>query len=112
MWIYGIFGFGHKYLNRPNSALSYLSKAAYPVYIIHMVALYAGAALILPLDIHVMAKFILIVVFTGVFCFTVYELLIRRISFLRPLFGLKRQINKQHENNSLIVSLKPQGNNG
>ena len=90
MWIYGIFGLGYKYLNKPGHMLTYLSKAAYPVYIIHMIALYAGAALILPLAIPAFAKFLLVIVFTALFCYVVYEFLIRRIGILRPLFGLKR----------------------
>ncbi len=88
-WIFAVLGFGHKYLNRPGKLLSYLSGAAYPVYIIHMIFLYLGAFLILPLNIPASLKFILIILFTGVGCFAAYDLLIRRIKFLRPLFGLK-----------------------
>lgn len=88
-WIFSVFGFGYKYLNQPSSLLSYLSQAAYPVYIIHMFALYAGAMLILPLEIPVLLKFVAIVTFTGVVCYLIYEFIIRRILFLRPLFGLK-----------------------
>lgn len=88
-WIYGVFGFGYKYLNKPGATLSYLSQAAYPIYIIHMFVLYAGAAIILPLGIPVGLKFIGIIVFTGSGCYMIYEFIIRRIGFLRPLFGLK-----------------------
>ena len=92
LWIFAIFGIGYTYLNRPSALLSYLSKAAYPVYIIHMFVLYAGALLILPLEIPVMLKFVLIVAFTTVGCYLIYEVIIRRIRFLRPLFGLKTNI--------------------
>ena len=88
-WIFGVFGFGYKYLNRPSALLSYLSQAAYPVYIIHMFVLYAGSALILPMELPLFVKFVLIVLFTGVVCFLLFEFIIRRIGFLRPLFGLK-----------------------
>ena len=94
-WILGIFGFGYRYLNRPSPMLRSLSAAAYPVYIIHMVALYAGAAIILPLHIPVFLKFTGIVAFTGIFCYVVYEYVIRRIGFLRPLFGLKWEGKKE-----------------
>lgn len=93
-WIFAILGLGYKYLNKPSSTLSYLSQAAYPVYIIHMFALYAGALVILPLEIPVMLKFILIIAFTGILCFVIYEFIIRRVGFLRPLFGLKWKFNK------------------
>lgn len=88
-WIFTLLGLGYKYLNRPGKVLSYLSQAAYPVYIIHMFVLYGAAMIILPLAIPVMFKFILTVVFTFVVCYLIYEFLIRRVGFLRPLFGLK-----------------------
>ncbi len=88
-WIFSLFGFAHAYLNKPSSVLSYLSQAAYPVYIIHMFALYAGAALILPLKIPVFMKFILIIGFTAIVCYLIYEFIIKRVGILRPLFGLK-----------------------
>jgi hypothetical protein len=93
-WIFAVFGFGYKYLNKPGAALSYLSQAAYPVYIIHMFVLYFGAMIILPLEIPVIVKFGLIIVFTGTACYLIYEFMIRRIGFLRPLFGLKWNFNK------------------
>jgi glucan biosynthesis protein C len=90
MWIFAAFGFANKYLQKPSKALSYLTKAAYPVYIIHMIFLYLGSFLIMPLDISPWLQLILIVVFTFAGCFALYELVIRRVSFLRPLFGLKK----------------------
>ncbi|RLD91047.1 MAG: acyltransferase [Bacteroidetes bacterium] len=96
-WIFAVFGFGYKYLNRPGAALSYLSQAAYPIYIIHMFVLYAGAMIILPLEIPVFVKFISILVFTGTVSYLIYEFIIWRIGFLRPLFGLKWKFNKTRE---------------
>ena len=88
-WIFGVFGFGYKYFNKPSKILSYLSQAAYPVYIIHMFVLYAGATLILPLKIPALIQFVAITAFTVVGCFLIYEFIIRRIRLLKPLFGLK-----------------------
>jgi peptidoglycan/LPS O-acetylase OafA/YrhL len=89
MWIFAVFGFGYKYLNHPSKTLSYLSQGAYPIYIIHMIFLYLGSVLILPLEIPTILKFILVIAFTFIGCFAMYEL-IRRVPFLRPLFGLKK----------------------
>lgn len=89
MWIFAVFGFGYKYLNHPSKTLSYLSQGAYPIYIIHMIFLYLGSVLILPLEIPTILKFILVIAFTFIGCFGLYEI-IRRIHFLRPLFGLKK----------------------
>jgi len=101
LWIFSLFGFGYRYLNRPSPVLSYLSQAAYPVYIIHMFVSYAGALIILPLEIPVMIKLIAIVVFTGIVCYLIYEFLIRRIGFLRPLFGLKWSVNNADKTKEL-----------
>lgn len=92
LWIFAAFGFGFRYLNRPGKAVVYLSQAAYPVYILHMLFLYLGSALIMPLEISALLKFILIILFTFAGCMLTYELIIRRVNFIRPLFGLK--INK------------------
>jgi hypothetical protein len=88
-WIFGVFGIGYSYLNKPSRILGYLSQAAYPVYIIHMFVMYLGAYLILPIPMHPMLQFLAVTMFTFAVCYLLYEFLIRRIWFLRPLFGLK-----------------------
>jgi glucans biosynthesis protein C len=93
-WIFSILAFGHKYLNRSNAALAYLSQAAYPIYILHMIFLYLGSMLIFPMEIAVQLKFVLVLIFTFVGCFMMYEFLIRRINIIRPLFGVKMTSKK------------------
>lgn len=94
IWIFSVLGFGYKNLNRPGKLLTYLSQAAYPVYIIHMLFLYAASYIILPLTISVLAKFILIILFTFIACYGSFELIKRGI-ILRPLFGIKSVQNKK-----------------
>lgn len=86
-WIFSVFAFGHKHLTKGGIVLRYLSQAAYPVYILHMIFLSLGSILIFPLTIAVQIKFVLVLVFTFVGCFGTFEI-VRRIGFLRPLFGL------------------------
>ena len=87
-WILSVFAFGYKYLNWTSNALNYLSQAAYPVYILHMIFLSIGSLLIFPLEIPVQLEFVLVLAFTFAGCFGTYEL-VRRVNILRPLFGLK-----------------------
>jgi glucan biosynthesis protein C len=87
-WILAVLAFGSKHLNRPGSALTYLSQAAYPVYILHMIFLYLGSLLIFRLNIALPIQFVFVLVFTLAGCFLTFEL-IRRVKYLRPLFGLK-----------------------
>lgn len=87
-WIFSVLAFGNKYLNRNNNALKYLSQAAYPVYIVHMIFLYLASLLIFPLNIPVQIQFLLVLLLTAAGCFAFFEM-IRRVKYLRPLFGLK-----------------------
>lgn len=87
-WIIAALGLGYTFLNRPGRVLSYLSPAAYPVYIVHMIFLYLGAYIIFPLNVNAWVSLLLITLFTFIGSFISYEIL-RRIFFLRPLFGLK-----------------------
>lgn len=90
LWIFGWLGVGFRYLNKESKTLSYLSQAAYPIYIIHMFALFLGSLIILPLEIPVFMKLLLIILLTAIFCYGLYEFIIRRVTFLRPFFGLKK----------------------
>lgn len=89
LWIFTFFGLAYRYLNHPGKALSYLSQAVYPVYILHMIFLYVGSYLIVPLEISALVKLSLVLAFTFVGSFACYELIVRRVTFLRPVFGLK-----------------------
>ncbi|MFT3823332.1 MAG: acyltransferase family protein [Chitinophagaceae bacterium] len=90
-WIFSAFAFGYKYLNHPGKVLHYLSEAAYPVYIVHMIFLYLVSVLIFPLHIDVHLKFILVLLLTVAGCFALYEFGIRRINVVRLFFGLKKR---------------------
>ncbi|MCG8582257.1 MAG: acyltransferase [Bacteroidales bacterium] len=100
-WIYAIFGWAYKYLNRPGRWLSYLSKAAYPVYILHMIFLYAGATIVLPSSLSAELKFVLVTLVSLFGSVLIYELLIKRIKYLGLLFGYSqpddKKLNKQLE---------------
>ncbi len=87
-WVMGVLAFGSMYLNRPSTTLAYLSQAAYPVYIVHMVFLYLGSLLLFDLPLGAPLQFLLVLLFTIAGCFGSFEV-IRRVGFLRPLFGMK-----------------------
>ncbi len=87
-WILSVFAFGYKYLNRGGKVLTYLSQAAYPVYILHMIFLYLGSTWVFSLALDVRLQFVLVLLITIIGCFATYEI-IRRIKWLRPLLGLK-----------------------
>ncbi|HVU94611.1 MAG TPA: acyltransferase family protein [Puia sp.] len=88
-WVLTVLAFGHKHLNRPGRTLRYLSEAAYPIYIVHMIFLNGASALVFPMKLVAPLKFVLVLVVELTGCFVLYEGLIRRVPFLRVLFGLK-----------------------
>jgi hypothetical protein len=94
-WILSVLSIGYKFLNKPGKALSYLSEAAYPVYIIHMIFQNLGSLLIFKLNLPAPMKFVMLVVFTLGGCLLCYELLIRRVKPVRLLFGLKMDNKKR-----------------
>lgn len=98
LWIFAVFGFTYKHLNHPSKALTYLSQAAYPVYIIHMLFIYLGSFLLFPLNLNSFMEYVLVNLFTFAGSMLTYEFLIRRIGFLRPLFGLKWENKRQISN--------------
>lgn len=100
LWIFAAFGYAYRYLNHASGLLSYLSKAAYPVYILHMLFLYLASYFIMPAGISPEFKCLIITTFTFTSCMVVYEYVIRRVKILRPVFGLKiedyKHKNKQY----------------
>ncbi|KAB3533453.1 acyltransferase [Alkaliphilus pronyensis] len=87
--IFFILGVGYSYLNKDFKYLSVLSKAVLPVYIIHMIVMYIGAIIVLPLYIPATVKFILISFFTIIVCYIIYDLIIKRLKFLHLWFGIR-----------------------
>ena len=88
-WVFAVLAFGYRYLNHPGKLLAYLSEAAYPIYIMHMLFLFLGSILIFPLHINVQLQFFLVLLFTLFGCLVTYEYIIKRVKILRLLFGLK-----------------------
>lgn len=82
LWVFTIFGFAKQYLNIPHPILTYCSKAAYPVYILHMIFLGLSCTLILPLSISIQSKFCFVLIGTVAGSLLCYEL-IKRIKYLR-----------------------------
>lgn len=89
-WIFSLFAFANKYLNRNSVLLTYCKEAAYPVYIIHMTFLYLGSIMVFPLHIGALVKFLLLLSFTFIGSLFFYEIVIKRFNVIRPFFGLKK----------------------
>lgn len=84
-----IFGFARRWLDRPFRWLPYANEAVYPWYILHQTLLVLIGYWVLPLGWNVGAEVVVILGGTIAGCALLHELLIRRVRWLRPLFGLK-----------------------
>ena len=93
LWIFAVFGLGYKFLNKPSDRLTYWSQAAYPVYILHMIFIYLISYLIFGLGWNPWIEFTVVTLGTFLGCWLTYEFVVKRVSFLRPLFGLKKKPN-------------------
>ena len=82
-------GFSAKYLNHESKILAYLSQAVFPIYILHMPIQFAFSYYLFPIEMPALAKFILLTTATFGGSFLLYELAIKRVKWLRPLFGMK-----------------------
>ncbi len=100
-WVFSVFGFFYQYANRSNFVLKYLSKAAYPVYIIHMVVQYGISSIIFPLGLPVNINLLILVIGTLLWSILIYHFLIRPAKCIRPLFGLKRNLHSLKKEKSM-----------
>lgn len=86
--IAAIFGFARGIAFRETPALHYLREAVFPVYILHQTIIVVAAYNLQHIDLHPTIEGPLLVVITFGLCFAGFEI-VRRVRWLRPLFGLK-----------------------
>ena len=90
-WILCLFGYATVYLKRPGKGRSYANEAVYPFYILHQTITVGIGFLIAGKDWGLGIKFLLMASGTFGICLMLYEGVIRRIHWLRPLMGLRRK---------------------
>ena len=88
-WMLTILGFGAVYLNNPSGRLAYLSEAVYPLYITHMPVQFGISLYLLTLSMPAFLKLVLLIAGTFGVSALMYEYVIKRLKWIRPLFGMK-----------------------
>ncbi|MFA7420450.1 MAG: acyltransferase family protein [Melioribacteraceae bacterium] len=88
-WVFTIFGYSRKFFVKSNKLLIYSTEAVYPLYILHQTVMITLGYYIIQMQLSILVKFVLVVVSTYGGSLLVYELLIKRIGFMRVLFGMK-----------------------
>jgi peptidoglycan/LPS O-acetylase OafA/YrhL len=88
-WVIAFLGLGHRFLNRTNRVLQYLTEASYPIYILHFLILaligYSIAGLGWPVELKYLTILSLAIAATVL----AYDLLVKRTNVTRFLFGMK-----------------------
>ena len=84
-----ILGFGARHLRTSNRFLKYANEAVLPFYILHQTIILAIGFRVIRLDAPLWIEYLIIVTSSFAVTIALYEFLIRRISVLRFLFGLK-----------------------
>ena len=84
-----LLGWAQVALNRPFRWLPYCTEAVYPWYILHQSLLIALLFWLKPLQLGPWVEPALVLLGTVAGCLLIHELLIRRVRWLRPLFGLR-----------------------
>jgi len=73
---------GKKYFNKRSSALKYLNKASFTVYMIHFVPVSMFTYLFIRTELNVYIQYLLVVLLSYLSIFIIYELFIRRTRYL------------------------------
>jgi surface polysaccharide O-acyltransferase-like enzyme len=84
-----LIGYAAGMLDQRSRALTYLTDAILPIYVVHQPIMLVAAYLMFPLSLPVFVEALLLVLVTGFGSLAVYEVLVRRWKIPRLLFGLK-----------------------
>jgi len=88
-WVLAFIGFLTKWFTRPSPALTYLTEAAMPVYVLHQTLIIFAVYNMHLVNLPVAAKILITFSFAVLTALGLYELAIRRSKWLRILFGVK-----------------------
>jgi len=80
-------GFARQWNPRDSRARRYLTEAIFPFYIVHQTAIVLLAHFMKPLGLRPLVEGPLLVAATAATCFASFEI-VRRVGWMRPLFGL------------------------
>ncbi len=90
MGIITLLGIGQSKLDFHNRLSQYLTRASFPIYILHMPVLVVVGFFVLKLPLVVTGQFLTIVLISAVLTFLIYEI-IKRVPVLRFFLGISRQ---------------------
>jgi glucans biosynthesis protein C len=88
-WTVALLSIGMRYLNKNNQALKYANEAVMPFYVLHQTVIIFFGYYIIQLHIGMGKKYIFITLLSLFTTVCIYELIVKRFSFIRWLFGMR-----------------------
>jgi surface polysaccharide O-acyltransferase-like enzyme len=88
-WVFFVLSLGAKYLNFNKKALSYGNEAVLPFYILHQTVILCVGWFVIPLNMGILPKFLIIAATSFTLIMMLYELLVRRFNMVRFCFGMR-----------------------
>jgi len=82
-------GFGSRYLNFTNAFLDYANQAVLPFYILHQTVIVIIGFFIREWKWAILPKYLFLLLLSFTIIMLLYEYLVKRVAFLRLLFGMK-----------------------
>jgi glucan biosynthesis protein C len=89
LFVFGIIGFFVRHFNRPSKIARYISDGSYWIYLIHMPLVLYIQTLLLPYDIPILIKFLLVLIATVLIAVLSYNYLVRNTFVGQFLNGRK-----------------------
>ena len=91
LWIVAVLGWGHHLVRGPLPGLRYATEAVFSWYILHQTITVVAGFQLSKLELGPVVEPVLVVALTVGGCLVLHEFIIRRVSWLRPLFGMPRR---------------------
>ncbi len=91
VWVLALLGLGSRHLAFRNRLLQHASEAVLPFYILHQSVIVVTGFFIINWNTPVIVKYLFLSLTSFVIIILIYEYVVRRLGFMRFLFGLKGQ---------------------
>jgi hypothetical protein len=86
---------GAKYLTFNNKVLAYANEAVLPFYLLHQTVILCVGWFVIPWDMGILPKYLIIAVASFALIMALYELLIRRFNIVRFFLGMRPKRKSQ-----------------
>ncbi len=104
-WLIFVFFCGMRWFTGNNRFLRYMNEAVLPFYVLQHPVIILVAFYVVPLNIGILPKWLIMSALAFILVMALYELLVRRINSIRWLFGMKRHYGPSQEEMNASIPL-------